>query len=61
MLLFLNGKDAAAVLADCFGFEVYFTNPAVDFFLAHKHHDSVIACGTAMDWLNAHAQELSQR
>jgi hypothetical protein len=53
-----DGKAAEAILSDCIGFEVYFTNRDVDYLLGQNHHDCVFACGTAKDWLEQHKLKL---
>ncbi len=55
-----SGVAAETILADCTGFEVYFTDRTVDYLLGHNHHDCVFACGTAKQWLEQHKQSLQR-
>jgi hypothetical protein len=56
MFLFASGTDLAGTLAECVGFEVYFTDPDASYLLIHNHHDNVIACGRAKEWLEKQAR-----
>ncbi|MEZ6143188.1 MAG: DUF6756 family protein [Zavarzinella sp.] len=49
--MFPSGQSAKIVLADCIGFEVYFTDTEVTYLLIHNHHDRVIGCGQAKVWM----------
>jgi len=49
---FFNGKDVDDVLGETFGFEFYLTNKTIDYVLCFNHHDVLIACGKAKEWLN---------
>ncbi len=55
--MFPSGKSVATVLADCIGFEVYFTDMAVSYLLIHNHHDCVIGCGEAKRWIEQRVAE----
>ncbi len=46
-----SGQDAVAILNDCYSFEVYYSDRDASYLLVHNHHDCVIACGLAKDWL----------
>jgi len=48
---FMKGEDVGLILGDMYGFEFYLTNEATEYLLCYNHHDYLIACGTAKDWL----------
>lgn len=49
--IFLNGEDIEAVLSETFGFEFYLTNKAMDYVICFNHHNFLIGCGRAIEWL----------
>ena len=50
-ITFRNGRDAVLVLAETYGFEFYLTNESTDYLLCFNHHNVLMACGYAKDWL----------
>ena len=50
--LFKNGDDLVAVLGETYGFEFYVTNKEKSYLLVFNHHDILMACGDAKNWLN---------
>ncbi len=48
---FEDGHDIVTIIAECFAFEFYVTNPAVEYLLCFNHHDYLIAAGAAKKWL----------
>jgi hypothetical protein len=48
---FDNASDVEAILAETFGFEFYLTNKATEYVLCFNHHNVLIACGKAIEWL----------
>lgn len=51
VISFKNGDDIVAILGDTYGYEFYITNRAVEYLLCFNHHDILIACGDAKEWL----------
>lgn len=54
---FTNGDDVVAILSETYGFEFYITNRAVDYLLCFNHHDVLIACGNAKEWLKEYKEK----
>lgn len=50
--LFKNGDDLVAILGETYGFEFYVTNKEKSYLLVFNHHDILMACGNAKNWLN---------
>ena len=50
--LFKNGDDLVAVLGETYGFEFYVTNKEKSYLLVFNHHDILMACGDAKNWMN---------
>lgn len=48
---FLNGNDIEKILGETFGFEFYLTNTTIDYVVCFNHHDVLIACGKAKEWI----------
>lgn len=46
-----NGKALTDILSETFNIEFYITNKAGDYLLCFNHHDYLIACGNAENWL----------
>lgn len=54
---FSNGDDVVATLSETYGFEFYITNRVVDYILCFNHHDVLIACGKAKEWLEEYKEK----
>jgi hypothetical protein len=48
---FNKGDDVVSVLSETYGFEFYLTNRTTEYLLCFNHHDVLIACGNATNWL----------
>ena len=49
--LFFSGKDLVEILGEIYNVEFYITNKEFEYLLTFNHHDFLIACGSAIDWL----------
>jgi hypothetical protein len=58
--LFNKGDDIVSILNETFGFEFYLTNQDTEYLVCFNHHDVLIACGLARDWLNNYITEFLQ-
>ncbi len=47
-----KGSDVVSILSETYGFEFYLTNINFDYLLCFNHHDVLIGCGSAVEWLN---------
>jgi len=50
-IIFENGENLVSILEDTYHFEFYLTNQNTEYLICFNHHDVLIACGTAMIWL----------
>jgi hypothetical protein len=48
-----NGKTLTNLLEECPGFEFYVTNCESKYLLCHNHHNYLIGCGSAVDWVQS--------
>ena len=51
-LVIVRRDDLVAVLGETYGFEFYVTNKEKSYLLVFNHHDILMACGDAKNWLN---------
>ena len=51
------GNDVVAVLSETYNFEFYTTNYDTQYLLCFNHHDVLIACGKAVDWLKNYSKQ----
>lgn len=51
--VFLSGKDLVGILGEMYNVEFYVTNKDFEYLLTFNHHDFLIACGSAIDWLKS--------
>lgn len=49
---FKSGDNVVSILSETYGFEFYLTNWATEYLICFNHHDVLIACGNAIDWLS---------
>lgn len=49
---FKKGRDVVSVLCETYGFEFYLTNKNLDYLICFNHHDVLIGCGNAADWVS---------
>lgn len=49
---FNKGSDVVSVLCETYGFEFYLTNKNFNYLLCFNHHDVLIGCGSAVEWLS---------
>lgn len=56
---FPKGDDVVAILSETYGYEYYITNRAVDYLLCFNHHDVLITCVNAKEWLKAYSEKQS--
>jgi hypothetical protein len=47
----VGGRALVSVIGELYGEEFYLTNASTDYLLCFNHHDYLIACGTAREWL----------
>ncbi|NLM35481.1 MAG: hypothetical protein GX206_08590 [Clostridiales bacterium] len=52
-----NGDDVVTILSETYGFEFYITNKEADYLLCFNHHDVLIACGSAKEWLREYKEK----
>ena len=45
------GQDLVTILGEMYNCEFYVTNNSLSYLLCFNHHDVLIACGQAMEWL----------
>lgn len=48
---FCSRKDIVTILYNTYGFEFYLTNKTVDYVMCFNHHDYLVVCGKAIEWL----------
>lgn len=48
-----DGKELHKLLSEMYGFEFYICNFAIDYLLCFNHHDSLIGCGIAKEWVES--------
>jgi hypothetical protein len=48
-----SGKVLTKLLEECPGFEFYVTNDKGDYLLCHNHHNYLLGCGSAVDWVQS--------
>ena len=53
VLVISDGKSLYKLLDDMFGFEFYITNFETNYLLCFNHHDCVLGCGTAKNWVES--------
>jgi hypothetical protein len=53
---FADGRDVPTVLAECYMFEYYLTDPSVSFVVSHNHHDVLSAVGRAKAWVEEYKE-----
>ena len=46
-----NGDELYTLIYEMYGFEFYITNNMTDYLLCFNHHDCIIGCGEASEWL----------
>lgn len=46
-----NGDELYTLIYEMYGFEFYITNNITDYLLCFNHHDCIIGCGEASEWL----------
>ena len=51
---FSCGNDVLVILEETYGFEFYITNKNAEYLLCFNHHNFLIACGSAEDWLSSY-------
>lgn len=47
-----GGKDLYKILIEMYGFEFYITNFMTEYLICFNHHDCLMGCGTAKNWVN---------
>lgn len=47
-----NGMDLHKILCETFGFEFYLTNMGTQYLICFNHHDCLLGCGTAKEWVS---------
>lgn len=47
-----EGEDLHKLLYETYGFEFYITNYATEYLICFNHHDCLIGCGTAKNWVD---------
>lgn len=53
VLVISDGKSLYKLLDDMFGFEFYITNFETNYLLCFNHHDCILGCGTAKNWIES--------
>lgn len=53
VILISNGNDLYKLLNMMFGFEFYITNFETDYLVCFNHHDCLLGCGTAKNWIES--------
>jgi hypothetical protein len=48
-----SGKVLTKLLEECPGFEFYVTNHEGEYLLCHNHHNYLLGCGSAEDWVQS--------
>lgn len=51
MLVINDGNALYKLLSEMFGFEFYITNFKTNYVLCFNHHDCLVGCGTAAEWI----------
>lgn len=46
-----NGEQLNIILGETSGYEFYLTNELVEYLICFTHHDSLVGCGTASEWI----------
>lgn len=46
-----NGNDLYRILYEMYGFEFYITNYETNYVICFNHHDCLIGCGMARNWI----------
>ena len=47
-----NGSDLYKILCETYGYEFYITEFTTNYLLCFNHHDCLLGCGVAKDWVN---------
>lgn len=53
VLVINNGKNLHRLLDEMYGFEFYVTDFETAYLLCFNHHDCLLACGAAKNWLSS--------
>jgi hypothetical protein len=48
-----SGSSLDQLLSNTFGFEFYVTDLNADYLICFNHHDVLVGCGNAQQWLHA--------
>lgn len=48
-----NGDTLYTLIYEMYGFEFYITNNITDYLLCFNHHDCIVGCGKASEWLES--------
>lgn len=48
-----NGTELYKLLNEMFGFEFYITNFETDYLICFNHHDCLLGCGAAKNWIKS--------
>lgn len=46
-----NGEQLNKILEETSGYEFYVTNELVEYLICFTHHDSLVGCGAASEWV----------
>lgn len=52
MIVINNGQILYKILSEMFAFEFYITNFETNFLICFNHHDCLLCCGRAKNWLD---------
>ena len=47
-----GGNDLHKLLSEMYGFEFYITNFMTEYLICFNHHDCLMGCGAAKNWVN---------
>ena len=52
MIVINNGQTLYKIISEMFAFEFYITDFETNFLICFNHHDCLLCCGTAKNWLD---------
>ena len=59
IIVFKGGNDLYKLLSEMYGFEFYITNFTTENLICFNHHDCLMGCGTAKNWVNKLRNDLT--